>query len=52
MTAMTPGSNLPLSVPRVTVDVTAPARLDVSGLLLTANGKVRSDDDFVFYNQP
>ncbi|QNJ44666.1 TerD family protein [Streptomyces buecherae] len=49
---MTPGSNLPLSVPRVTVDVTAPARLDVSGLLLTANGKVRSDDDFVFYNQP
>ncbi len=49
---MTPGSNLPLYVPRVTVDVTAPARLDVSGLLLTANGKVRSDDDFVFYNQP
>ncbi|WP_459251087.1 TerD family protein, partial [Streptomyces youssoufiensis] len=52
MTAMTPGSNLPLSVPRVTVDVTAPSRLDVSGLLLTADGKVRSDDDFVFYNQP
>ncbi|MFF5721700.1 TerD family protein [Streptomyces buecherae] len=49
---MTPGSNLPLSVPRVTVDVTAPSRLDVSGLLLTADGKVRSDDDFVFYNQP
>ncbi|WP_349345356.1 TerD family protein [Streptomyces rapamycinicus] len=49
---MTPGSNLPLSVARVAVDVTAPVRLDVSGLLLTANGKVRSDDDFVFYNQP
>ncbi|MEV5242252.1 TerD family protein [Streptomyces cinnamoneus] len=49
---MTPGSNIPLSVARVTVDVTAPVRLDVSGLLLTANGKVRSDDDFVFYNQP
>ncbi|UNO42741.1 TerD family protein [Streptomyces sp. MST-110588] len=49
---MTPGSNLPLSVPRVAVDVTAPVRLDVSGLLLTADGKVRSDDDFVFYNQP
>ncbi|MFC9952002.1 TerD family protein [Streptomyces prasinus] len=30
----------------------APARLDVSGLLLTADGKVRSDDDFIFYNQP
>ncbi len=27
-------------------------RLDVSGLLLGANGKVRSDDDFIFYNQP
>ncbi|MEV4436078.1 TerD family protein [Streptomyces sp. NPDC049585] len=49
---MTPGSNLPLSVARVTVDVTAPVRLDVSGLLLAPNGKVRSDDDFVFYNQP
>ncbi|MEV4441868.1 TerD family protein [Streptomyces sp. NPDC049577] len=49
---MTPGSNMPLSVARVTVDVTAPVRLDVSGLLLTADGKVRSDEDFVFYNQP
>lgn len=52
MTAMTPGSNLPLNAVRVAVDVTAPVRLDVSGLLLAANGKVRSDDDFVFYNQP
>ncbi|MEE1941587.1 TerD family protein [Streptomyces sp. TRM 70361] len=49
---MTPGSNLPLSAARVAVDVTAPVRLDVSGLLLTADGRVRSDDDFVFYNQP
>ncbi|MFV2121835.1 TerD family protein, partial [Streptomyces sp. Act-28] len=49
---MTPGSNIPLSAARVAVDVTAPVRLDVSGLLLTAHGKVRSDDDFVFYNQP
>ncbi|KUM81875.1 stress-induced protein [Streptomyces curacoi] len=52
MTAMTPGSNIPLSAARVTVDVAAPVRLDVSGLLLTADGKVRSDDDFIFYNQP
>jgi stress response protein SCP2 len=36
----------------VTVDVAAPVRLDVSGLLLTGDGKVRSDDDFIFYNQP
>lgn len=52
MTAMTPGSNIPLSASRVAVDVAAPVRLDVSGLLLTADGKVRSDDDFIFYNQP
>ncbi|MFD0072622.1 TerD family protein [Streptomyces sp. NPDC127166] len=52
MTAMTPGSNIPLTAARVAVDVAAPVRLDVSGLLLGANGKVRSDDDFIFYNQP
>ncbi|MBU7599693.1 TerD family protein [Streptomyces sp. P38-E01] len=49
---MTPGSNLPLATARIAVDVTAPARLDVSGLLLGPGGKVRSDADFVFYNQP
>ncbi|MEU8590605.1 TerD family protein [Streptomyces sp. NPDC048664] len=49
---MTPGSNIPLGASRVTVDVAAPVRLDVSALLLTADGKVRSDDDFIFYNQP
>ncbi|GHD68767.1 transport-associated protein [Streptomyces goshikiensis] len=49
---MTPGSNLPLNTVRVTVDVAAPVRLDVSGLLLAADGKVRSDADFIFYNQP
>jgi stress response protein SCP2 len=52
MTVMTPGSNIPLTVSRVTVEVTAPVGLDVSALLLAADGKVRSDDDFVFYNQP
>jgi stress response protein SCP2 len=52
MTAMTPGSNIPLPVSRVAVDVAAPVRLDVSSLLLTGDGKVRSDDDFIFYNQP
>ncbi|MFB6805511.1 TerD family protein [Streptomyces sp. NPDC056387] len=52
MTAMTPGSNLPLDTVRVTVDVAAPVRLDVSGLLLASDGKVRSDADFIFYNQP
>jgi stress response protein SCP2 len=52
MTAMTPGSNVPLTVSRVTVEVTAPVGLDVSALLLAGDGRVRSDDDFVFYNQP
>ncbi|MEU3194834.1 TerD family protein, partial [Streptomyces sp. NPDC006992] len=52
MTAMTPGSNLPLTAQRVAVEVTAPSKLDVSALLLSPEGKVRSDDDFVFYNQP
>ncbi|WP_055485371.1 TerD family protein [Streptomyces sp. WMMB 322] len=49
---MTPGSNLPLSTAQVAIEVTAPSRLDVSALLLGENGKVRSDEDFVFYNQP
>ncbi|WP_344530314.1 TerD family protein [Streptomyces albiaxialis] len=49
---MTPGSNLPLPAPRVAVEVTAPTKLDVSALLLGPEGKVRSDEDFVFYNQP
>ncbi|MGI5249625.1 TerD family protein [Actinacidiphila glaucinigra] len=49
---MTPGSNIPLSAARVTVEVSAPVRLDVSGLLIAGDGKVRSDEDFVFYNQP
>src|ERR1700754_691580 len=52
MNVMTPGSNVPLTVARVAVEVAAAVRLDVSGLLLGADGKVRSDDDFVFYNQP
>ncbi|MGW2251310.1 TerD family protein [Kitasatospora sp. NPDC001660] len=49
---MTPGGNAPLSAVRVTVEVTAPKALDVSGLLLTDAGKVRSDADFVFFNAP
>ena len=34
------------------MDVSAATRLDVSGLLIGTDGKVRSDADFVFYNQP
>ncbi|MFI9271710.1 TerD family protein [Kitasatospora sp. NPDC052896] len=49
---MTQGGNAPLTASRVTVEVTAPKRLDVSALLLGANGKVRSDADLVFFNAP
>ncbi|GAA3003120.1 TerD family protein [Kitasatospora albolonga] len=51
-TVLTQGGNAPLASARVTVEVTAPKALDVSGLLLTEAGKVRSDADFVFFNAP
>ncbi|RPE32112.1 stress response protein SCP2 [Kitasatospora cineracea] len=51
-TVLVQGGNAPLASARVVVEVTAPTRLDVSGLLLTAAGKVRSDADFVFFNAP
>ncbi len=52
MTQLTKGGNAPLTAHQVvlTVDVGAPA--DLSALLVTESGKVRSDADFVFYNQP
>lgn len=51
------GANVPVPSTRVRVELGwqgAPGApdVDVSALLLTAAGKVRSDDDFVFYNQP
>ncbi|MFJ5925316.1 TerD family protein [Kitasatospora sp. NPDC092948] len=49
---MVQGGNAPLGAGRVVVEVTAPKQLDVSGLLLTQSGKVRSDADFVFFNAP
>ncbi len=51
-TVLTQGGNAPLAATRVTVEVTAPKALDVSGLLVTEAGKVRSDADFVFFNAP
>ncbi|MFF1548227.1 TerD family protein [Streptomyces sp. NPDC058291] len=51
------GANVPVPSTRVRVELgwrAGPGTpdVDVSALLLTAAGKVRSDDDFVFYNQP
>ncbi|MFF7634436.1 TerD family protein [Kitasatospora sp. NPDC008050] len=49
---MSQGANAPLTAVRVRIEVTARQRLDVSGLLITKAGKVRSDADLVFYNAP
>ncbi|MCU1691974.1 MAG: hypothetical protein JWM64_1065 [Frankiales bacterium] len=55
--SLTKGANAPLGVPRVVVTLSWQPRsgldADLSALLLAAaTGKVRSDDDLVFYNQP
>lgn len=46
------GQNVALPPGQVAVHVQAGASVDVSALLVTASGKVRGDEDFVFYNQP
>jgi stress response protein SCP2 len=57
MTQMTKGSNIPLTAVHVRAELVWDARpgtpdVDASALLLTEHGTVRSDDDFVFFNQP
>lgn len=52
MQTLSKGANAPLSVDVVTVQVSCTSPVDVSALLLTEQGKVRSDADMVFYNQP
>ncbi|MFI6345693.1 TerD family protein [Streptomyces sp. NPDC050560] len=54
--SMSKGSNVPVPAPAVRVELTWTAGpgvpdVDASALLL-ASGRVRSDADFVFYNQP
>ncbi|MDH6117309.1 stress response protein SCP2 [Kitasatospora sp. GAS204A] len=51
-TPLTQGANAPLSAVRVSVEVSCRQRVDVSGILLTKAGKVRSDADLVFFNAP
>lgn len=46
------GQNGPLAVADVVVSVQLTAAADLSALLVTEHGKVRSDADFVFFNQP
>ncbi|MEU3183808.1 TerD family protein [Streptomyces sp. NPDC006923] len=54
--SMLKGANLPVPVPAVRVELgwrSAPGAPDVdASALLLVSGKVRSDADFVFYNQP
>ncbi|MFQ6395745.1 AIM24 family protein [Nocardia sp. KC 131] len=52
MTALARGENRPALADRMTVTVTCSAAVDVSALLLDTGGRVRSDGDFVFFNQP
>jgi stress response protein SCP2 len=46
------GANAPIPTPQAVVQVSSTTVVDLAALLVTANGKVRSDDDFVFYNHP
>jgi stress response protein SCP2 len=57
MTTISKGANLPIDAAAVRVELSwtgGPGVPDVdsSALLLRADGRVASDDDFVFYNQP
>ncbi|MGY4100695.1 TerD family protein [Nocardia sp. R16R-3T] len=46
------GQNGPLTASEVVIRVQVAAPADVSALLVTEQGRVRSDSDFVFYNHP
>ncbi|MEV6335737.1 VWA domain-containing protein [Nocardia vinacea] len=46
------GQNGPLANSNVVVSVRSTAAADVSALLVTEAGRVRTDADFVFFNQP
>lgn len=57
VTTLSKGANMPVTATTVrAVLVWSPGPgvpdVDASALLLTTSGRVRSDDDFVFYNQP
>lgn len=52
MTTLARGENRPAPGDRMTVTVACSAPVDVSALLLGTDGRVRSDGDFIFFNQP
>lgn len=50
---LTKGGNIPWPHPRATLEVAGlPAGGSVLAFLVTTTGKVRTDDDFVFFNNP
>lgn len=51
-TTLVKGQNGPLSAPTVEITADLATAGDLSALLVTDSGKVRTDADFVFYNQP
>ena len=51
-TVLSKGQNAPLPAGEVTISVDVAAPVDLSALLVTPDMRVRSDADFVFYNQP
>ncbi|MBM7459023.1 TerD family protein [Rhodococcus coprophilus] len=51
-TSLSKGQNGPLNVSDVVVSLELTTPADLSALLVKADGKVRSDADFVFFNQP
>lgn len=51
MRELAPGENTPLPSPQVSVTVTCASPVNTSAVLLTTSGRVRSDDDLIFYNQ-
>ncbi|MBC7303774.1 MAG: VWA domain-containing protein [Nocardia sp.] len=52
VTALVKGQNAGLASSEVVLSVRSEVAADLSALLVTAAGKVRSDADFVFFNQP
>jgi stress response protein SCP2 len=57
MTSMTKGANIPIEAPAVRAVLSWTSGpgvpdVDASALLLQESGRVTSDDDFIFYNQP
>lgn len=52
MLSLAKGQNAPLESGTITISVELSAPADVSALLVTESGVVRTDADFVFFNQP